>query len=82
MYHNYYGHPMEQGFGFGGVLSGLVTVGLIVLLAILIGRVVRGGHIPAGHQALPGSASDVLKTRYAKGEITKDEFESMKKDIA
>ncbi len=30
----------------------------------------------------PGTALEILKKRYAKGEITRDEFEKMKQDIS
>lgn len=67
-----------MGFGMigGMLLFWIVLIGLAVLL-------VRGFFQPGslrttGH---PQSASDVLKARYARGEITKEQYELILKDI-
>jgi putative membrane protein len=57
----------------------------ILILALIIGGIVffikivtsGGKKAPRSNEAL----LEILKTRYAKGEITKEEYEQMKKDI-
>jgi uncharacterized membrane protein len=44
----------------------------------------RGGTILIGHQAVQKTletAIEILEKRYAKSEISREEFEQMKKDI-
>jgi putative membrane protein len=57
---------------------------LIIMLVVVFLIFSRGGFRPPWqNQDRPNSESpmDILKKRYAKGEITKEEFEQMKKDI-
>lgn len=71
------------GFGFnpvGWVLSLIfwaLIIGGAVLLILWLVRNVNGTS--AG--SLSNSAIEILKARYARGEITKEQFDSMKRDL-
>jgi putative membrane protein len=72
-------HPFWLGLGeLGAIITWiLVIVGIFILVKWLTER---GGGV--GKQT-PGedSAHEILKRRYAKGEIDKEEFEQKKKDL-
>lgn len=65
------------GWGFGGMFMGLIFLIIIILAIVFIVRAVSKGGLNGSNE----SAMDILKKRYAKGEITKDDFEKMKKDL-
>ncbi len=82
------------GFGWGGmVFGGLLTLlfwGVIIVLAVLVIRALaRSGSsrtTTTPPAVSPGETRDqaleILRERYARGEITKDEFNSMRQDLA
>ena len=65
-------------FGFGFIFM-ILFWALIVYGVVLLVRHWSNSH--KGHPGRGSSAQDILKERYAKGEITKEQFESIKKDI-
>ena len=75
-YGGWSGGGMMNWFG-GGIMMVIFWV-LFSALIIWIVREVRGSNSnsPSSSKAL-----DILKERYAKGEINKEEFEQKKKDI-
>lgn len=77
------GYGGYGGFGFFGILFNVLFWVLIVVAVVsLVKWFVRGkSHDSYGEEDNADEAMRILKMRYAKGEITKREFESMKKDI-
>ncbi len=77
-------NQMGFGFGFGWIFM-LVFWGLIIwaIFALVRGATGRGcwGNHWNGHGPRRNDALEILKERYAKGEISKEEFDKMKKDL-
>jgi putative membrane protein len=69
-----------QMFGFG-VLGGapmvlMWLIPMLLLVSLIVYLTKSSGTDPTGK-----TAPDILKERYARGEIRKDEFDQMKRDI-
>ena len=79
-----HGPGMMGGYGggwFGGIIMVAfwiaVIVGIIFLIRWLVQSTGAGGHGARSED----SALEILKKRYARGEIDKKEFEARKKDL-
>ena len=82
---------MGFGFGFGGILMGIMMV--IVWVAVISIAVwllsllfPRATHSASSSGTLKRSDTlespiDILKQRYARGEITKEQFDQMRHDL-
>ena len=74
-------HPMWGmwgAWGFGMMLMmlvfwGLIIVGLVLGIRWLVGQ---------GRESRSDTAMDILRQRYARGEIDKEEFEARKRDLS
>jgi putative membrane protein len=77
-----YGPGYAIGFGFLGVLGALLhLIFWLIIIAIIFRFFRRRGMAGRRHMWMQSSALDILKERYAKGEINKTEFEEKKKDL-
>ena len=75
-----------MGYGFDGgalgwiwMLGGLlVIVGFVILIVWAVGTMSRGG---SGREPERPTALDILRERFARGEITQQEFEDARKTL-
>ncbi len=78
-----YDYRMMNGYGydpgFGWVMMAFWGVVFVIVILVVL-RLTRGyerhGMHPHRHDAI-----DIAKERYAKGEIDKEQFEQLKKDL-
>ena len=73
-----WGPMMHYGFGYGGMFMWiifLIVIGLLIYFFVQTQK--TKGQTPTQNE----SHLDILKRRYAKGEIVKEEYERMKKDL-
>ncbi|MHB1131555.1 MAG: SHOCT domain-containing protein [Chloroflexota bacterium] len=72
-----------SGFGMWGGLVMLAFWALLIGGMTLLGVWLLRQWSPAGQSPEPrgGRALEILKERYARGEITRDEYEQMRRDL-
>lgn len=82
---------MMGNFGYGGMGWIGMILGLVITIAVIIGLVLlvvwavrrmSGNNAQPGFQNLTGqSARDIAQARYAKGEITREEYQQILSDL-
>jgi putative membrane protein len=65
-------------YGYGGLFMWILS---LVALAVVIYFVIQSTRSRSPDGSSQETPIDILKKRYARGEITKEEFEGMKKDL-
>mgnify|MGYP001566718740 CR=1 FL=1 len=65
------------GRGFGWLFMAIFWI-LIILGIVYLVKLIAGGE----KRTIGDTAIDILKKRYANGEISKEEFEEKKKDLS
>jgi putative membrane protein len=75
-----FGHE-EMMWGFGGWWMMIFWILVIIGIVFLVKWLVEQGRTDRQTSQKEESPLDILKKRYAKGEIDKEEFEQKKKDL-
>jgi uncharacterized membrane protein len=82
---NMIGYGAGLGFGAGGWLAflgcALLIVGVVVLVAWLVGRASPASQQAAAPRPAGQDAQEILRLRLARGEISKDDYLATKQTL-
>jgi putative membrane protein len=67
-----------MGYGYGGIFMWLIV---LVLVGVVIYYLLQISRSKGSDGSIIETPLDILKKRYAKGEIDKGEFDRKKKDL-
>lgn len=67
---------LGMGFGYGWIIGFIILIVVIVLVASAF------RHRKSSKNIKYNSPNDILKVRYAKGEISKDEYDEKREHIS
>lgn len=74
-----FGYGMMGLFGLLGLLlTVLIIVGVVVLVVWAVRRFSNGTNLPASRE----TPREILQARYARGEITREQYQEMLKDLS
>ncbi|MBI5565410.1 MAG: SHOCT domain-containing protein [Chloroflexi bacterium] len=80
---------MDDNFGFG-MMNGFGGIGTILFWIVIVGLGIwlvsrlashANSQPPSNGETAPESALDILKKRYARGEISKEQFGEMRRNV-
>ncbi len=78
MMHWFGGQGYGMGYGYGGWIFMIIFWAAILFLIFYFVKILAGKNTDVRRE----SAEDILKKRYASGEISKEEYQSMKKELS
>ena len=72
---------MMYGYDFNGMGGWSMVAAMVIVAVVVLGSVWLVTHRPGAAMSAHSSAEDTLRDRYAKGELTGEQFDEAKKRL-